>query len=642
MANQLVGFDPDPNTPGAGTAKLSDGSTLYGRQSDFAPYVNSGMPIVSGATGLQALAQQAVSEREDAANAPRNTNQAINQQLGFANTRPNQSTGTAEPGMVQPGNIDLYGNQSQSQEPGNPLLSAGLQALGATPRDVAAQYALQQTGRNVDLPTLLAAKKTQVMPGSPAMTPGTEANQFPWRTSMQRTTEGAKPIDEDRWGNVQRLAGEAVEAQSRAQLAEGQAAQETARAQAESAAQLHQQMEAQQARQEASWQDQHQRLLQEVDDASKSEPDQKRWFAEHGAVGSIFAILGSMAQGYGMGLHGQFGPSMLERFVNNDIALQQRQIELRGANARNKLADLSQQYGSLEAGKAALRASQLRLADAQLGQIAATAKQPAIQANIAAQKAQMQKQIAEADYNLRAAAMGTQKTSEAAQYMLPRKATAGGVRTSYNLGGVLEQSNKEREFQSKEGEEAQKQAGTIAEKAEFTNTAIKAADEYAEAAGFVRGKNGQWEAPRGFDHPLFGPIDTTIGYSRFGGLWDNKETESRRLAAQKLEEAAAAGRRAKYTRAAGGAGGEEGGGPVNTHDQEVTMLLGNSPKNSPAAVNSYIENLKSRGQAIRAGQTGRGVEKFNQGLKREERRDQGEGREAARTEHGFRSLGLKE
>jgi hypothetical protein len=415
-----------------------------------------------------------------------------------------------------------------------------------------------------------------------------------------------------------------------------------ANAQAVAAQQLHQQMAQEQARQEQAWQSQHQQLLSEVDQASKSTPDTQRWFAQHGAPGTIFAILGSMFQGYGAGLHGQFGPSMLERFVDKDIAQQNQDIERRGMAARNKLMDLSQQYGSLEAGRAALRASQLRLADAQMQQLVQNSKSPALQAQVLATSKEMQAKIAQADYDLRAAAQGTQRVSESAQYMLPRKAIAGGARTTYNLGGVLEQSNKEREMEAKEGEEAQKQAGTIAEKAEFTTTALKAADEYAEAAGFVRGPNGKWEAPKDFDHPLFGPWDTSIGSSRIAGVVSDTANQ-RRLAAQKLEEAASAGRRAKYTRAAGSGGGNGGEefGVVPTHDKEMELLLGNSPKNSVDALNSYIDNLQTRGQAIRAGQSGAGVQKFEQGLGREDMRDLQQGRGKARQEHGFQKTGLK-
>ena len=525
------------------------------------------------------------------------------------------------------------------------LTGAGLNALGATPQDIAALHALKATGRDVDLPTLLANKKRTVVPGTPAINAQTEASQIPWRTGMQKVTEGAKPIDEERWKNVQDLSRQAVDAQAQAQLAEGQAARDVANAQAVAAQQLHQRMADEQARQEQTWQTQHQQLLGEVDAASKSAPDTQRWFAQHGATGTMFAILGSMFQGYGAGLHGQFGPSMLERFVDKDIQQQNLDIERKGMAARNKLMDLSQQYGSLEAGRAALRASQLRLADSQMQQLAANSRSPAIQSQVEATRKAMEAKIAQADYDLRAAAMGTQKVAETDQFMLPRKGTAGGVRTTYNLGGVIEQSNKEREMQAKEGEKEQEGAEKIAEKAEFVDPSLKAVDEYAQAAGFVRGSNGKWEAPKGHDHPLFGPWNSSLGKVRYvsplASFGDTGPTEARLLAAQKLEEAAAAGRRAKYTRAAGGGGGAEEFGVIPTQDKEQELLLGKSPKQSAEALNGYIENLKVRGETIRAGQQGGAARKFEKGKEREENRDLQSGRSQARESSGFQRTGLK-
>ena len=393
MANQLIGFEPDPNVPGAGTAKLSDGSSMYGRQSDFAPYTSmnqsSAMPVTQ---------QPGLREIQDVSNLP-----------------------------LVPGT-----RVSQPMNPDGSMMQAGARAYGATPQDVAALQFAQATGRpNANLMDIIASKKNTAVPGRPAMTPGIEANQFFWRTQGQRSLEGARPIDEPRWGHVQKLAGQAVEAQARAQLAEGQATQDVATAQATAAQQLHQQMQAEQATREQQYQAQHQQLLSELDSASKSTPDQNRWFKEHGATGTIFAILGSMAQGYVQGLHGQVGPSMLERFINQDVNQQNMDLERRGAAAKNKLADLSQQWGSVEAGRAALRSSQLRLADAQLNQVAASAREPATKARVEAMKADLQRQIAESDFNLRQAAQGTSKVTQAGQYVQPTAARAGGVVTKY-------------------------------------------------------------------------------------------------------------------------------------------------------------------------------------------------------------------
>lgn len=572
MANQIVGFEPDPNTPGAGTASLSDGSTLYGRQSDFAPYL-----------------------------------------------RDDQSTGTAIPqGQGQP-----QGQPAFEQPAGNPMLEAGLRSLGATPQDIAAQYALQQTGRNVDLPTLLAAKKTQVIPGSPAITPNTEANQFAWRTGKQTVTEGQRPIDEERWNNVQRLAGEAVDAQSRAQIAEAQASQQTAMAQANAAAQLHEQMQLEQSRQEQAWQAQHAQLVQEVSDAAKSAPDQNRWFAEHGATGTIFAILGSMFQGYGAGLHGQFGPTMLERFIDKDIALQQRQLELRGAAAQNKLADLSRQYGSIDAGRAALRASQLRMADMQLQALAASERSPAVLAQIEAQKKQLESKIAEADFQMRAAAQGTQRTAESAQYMLPRRATAGGVRTTYNLGTALEGERADTKLANTKSEgqqSAEGRAERLGERlAQFEQTS-QAADTYFRSVGLERDKSGKW-VQRG-DHPLYGAVDT---------LRNGLPAAAMSNEANKAEAALAI--------AAESYGRAQSGAAISDVERKAfqRQIAGTGQADAADAANAFEAALDSRMRALKAGAGPEASTLYARGREREAQASH----VTAKRQGGFQSTGLK-
>ena len=606
---QIAAVEPDPTTPGMARARFADGS--YG-------------PPTTQGVWEQEAARQAQQSRSAG---------------GFYGQGGAPQMSMAPGTTAQP----VSNGQPQTNNEQNAQVAAiGAGALGVRPSDFAASYAARQMGHNIDPLTLAATRKTTVTPGQKAINADTEAQQLAWRTGQQRVVEGAHPVDEERLAHVQELARRAVDAQSQASLADAQATRDTANAQALAASQLQAQMQAEQDRRQQDYDNQHSQFLQEVDDASKSEPDRQRWFKQHGAIGTIFAILGSAAEGYAKGLHGQYGPSMLERFVNQDMALQEREIERRGASANNKLAQLSQQWGSLEAGRAALRAGQYRLADSQLAQVAANTKAPAIQKSIEAQRAMLEQKIAQQDYDLRAAAEGTQRIAESAQYVSPRKAIAGGVRTTYDIGKALNNEQEQNRYASAQNEKAQDKAGTIAEKTEFIQPAREALASSAEARGYVRGPNGKWTLPRGGDDLLHGVWDkTALGAGHVplvGAAWNamSDEQKARQLAAQKHEEASLLYRRAMYSRA--GANGNEDSGGVS-HDQIGDMLLGRTGAGGAAALNAAEEALNKRESSYKAGAGRRGTAAFEGDLEHEETKVQNENRREGHRTTVFQKTG---
>lgn len=507
VAKRIEAIETNPGNPAASMARFSDGSSFYGPTEHI----------------QSAYEQQKANERASMLAMNNTSSGGGAPSYVVANTSGGASS--AAPVAPQPV-LDVGPNMSAAPEESpvkpweqrvvgsDPGQLRGLASAGVTDRDLQVARGLQQLDPRISPLDVLAARKTVSVPGTPEISQRTAGQMIAMPSARSTTVEGARPVDEARWKDVQDKTRLAVDAQANAQIAEGQAAFDTAQAQSLAAQQLHDQMAQQQARDEAEFRARHDYLTQEVDRASRGEVDPSRWFKQHGAIGSMLMILGSALTEAAKGKVGQAGgPTALERFISMDIASQENELARRGANANNKLADLSRQWGSIEAGKAALRSQQLRVADSRLAEIQANGRNAMLKQQAAALRAQTEKQIAQADYDLYAAAQGTKRETENAVMMMPRKATSGGTRTTYDFGKLASNMREGQELDIKGvnaakagNEQVEGRTERLGERLAQYESSLDAANKYFESVGMQRDESGKW-VQKG-DHPLYGAADT--------------------------------------------------------------------------------------------------------------------------------------
>lgn len=586
VARSIVSFEPNPEKPWAASAQLSDGTSFYGPTEHIA----------------QAYEQQKRNEQLSALASNVGTGGAPAYATSIGGGAPSISTPATQPAPTMISDVSpnmSSAGPAQSQVPDTGAYNArdfsqGAARLGVTPGDTQAYRSYQEMGGTADLPTFLAGKKTQVSPGRAAVNPEAEARQFLWRTGKATTVEGAKPVDESRWKDVQDKTRAAVDAQAQAQIAEGNAATDTAHAQSLAAQQLHQQMADQQARDEAAFEAKHTAMLQDIDRVNREQVDPQRWFKQHGAIGSMLAIIGSsMLQAANLRNGQAAGPSQMDRFISQDIASQENELARRGASANNKLAELSRQWGSIEAGKAALRASQLRLVDGQLADIAANGRSKVLQQQAAAMRAVNEQKIAQADYDLHAAAQGVRSEREQGQYTSPQKAVAGGARTTYNFGEINKGARENQELdikgraKDKEGQDSVAgRTERLGERLSQFQGALDDAQKYYQSVGLVRDKNGKW-VDSGQDHPLYGPIDTVRNAIPFAAT----HSDAANIADANLDIAAEAWGRA------------QSGAAISDQERAAfrKQLAGTGQANAAAAANAFEQAVAARMNALKAG-----------------------------------------
>lgn len=566
MEREIASLVPDPARPGAATATMSDGSSIY------AP-----------AEQLQAAYDRQQAARKSqmlASNAP-----------GFSMV-PDQSTDTRGP--LAPDVLAQRQNnaEDQARQAAAAKQSQAYRALGVTGRDMAIA---QQMGMD---PITVAANKTYA-PGHAAFDPN-KYNQSLGvvRTGQQTVTDKGHPVDEDQLNRVQNLQLEAADKLAQASNIKADAERmQAAQVAMGTAAQADQQARELQAR-EADWKARYNTYTQQVDEANKTPVDRNRWFKNQGLAGKIALVLGSIIQGGAMGYNKQSGPTAVERYIDQDIAEQQREIAAKRGGAENALARMSQEWGSLEAGRAALKIAQQKTLDTQLEAMAQYRLTPAQKAAVEGQRAQLAESMAREEMTLRAAAEGTSRVVESGQYMAPQKAQGGGVR--YNLKGLDAATQRERENEIKEaaakgnlmgGEHGiYARAGKLGEQLATLEESQAMSKDYFESIGLRRNpKTGKWEKPAGFDNPMSGPWDATTEALSSAGA-DMRDDQQRRASAN-------------LTAAVESFGRARSGAAIGEGEEKrfADMLRGKTGADAAEAANALERLLSARADTLRAG-----------------------------------------
>lgn len=178
-------------------------------------------------------------------------------------------------------------------------------------------------------------------------------------------------------------------------------------------------------------------LISELDDIANQKADPTRLFVQRGALGTALSTIGDALTTYAEFRAGRPLTRQLQQDIDRDIAIQEQEIARKGEGKRTELAQLSRQFGSLEAGKAALRAKQEAYAATQLARASLVAEEPAIRAEIEAASQEAWNRVQD---NLVLAKMGDRTVSESSAYASPRAGYAGSTR--YDIPGLAEDVSK--------------------------------------------------------------------------------------------------------------------------------------------------------------------------------------------------------
>lgn len=247
-------------------------------------------------------------------------------------------------------------------------------------------------------------------------------------TGMQTQVTGAKPFDRDTYEDAQAKEREAQQLKADADML---AASNDARTQQALASELQNINADQQAKQRAA-EDRYNagmiQLTNEAKQVASKEVKVDRVFENmSGLQKMLFAISAGL---FGGATHGRSNQTldMMQNLMNADINAQQNQINREQGNADNALARLSHQWGSIEAGRSALKVQQMEVLKQKLAAQASEVGTARAKANADAQakllEAQQQRELAV----LQSAARGQVTETTVSQMQVPVKGTAGGLR----------------------------------------------------------------------------------------------------------------------------------------------------------------------------------------------------------------------
>lgn len=246
-------------------------------------------------------------------------------------------------------------------------------------------------------------------------------------------------------------------------------------------------------------------LIGELDDIANQKADPTRLFVQRGAIGTALSTIGDALTTYAEFRAGRPLTRQLQQDIDRDIALQEQEIARKGEGKRTELAQLSRQFGSLEAGKAALRAKQEAYAATQLARASLVAEEPAIRAEMEAASQEFWNRAQDQLVLLR---MGDRTVSESSAYASPRAGSRGGI--SIDTKGLADDVAKA----GTSGLDAKTVYGSLAELAQAradADSVLMTIDQIAAENGLPRDpKTGELRpSPNGISG--FGFVDSRLG-----------------------------------------------------------------------------------------------------------------------------------
>jgi len=377
----LEGIEPHPTIPGASLVRFRDGSTMPAPQaiaSQFDPRLT--------APGSPALVQA--------------------------------GSGFYAPAAPQKMSLSAPAPAPAPEAPAQPVLAR--EAPRAPLADTDSGLPVDSLQR-IYAPVRVGARQAYDPTADDASRRAVRENQTEQRQGVQYWD------DEERTSNLLDRR-EAISAQAEAERLRAESALEAQRLQANQLQRAAQDQAAKQAADEAAWAQENTRLTNEAKAVASKEINPNRVFSEKGP----FQIIGlAIAAGFkGFASRGQDTSiaDTINRIVDRDIAVQQDALQSQKASADNALARNVQRYGSIEAGRAATKAAMMQAALANFDETRARLGMPAQEAQIEAQRKQLEAAAYDQFSQLRAAAQGTVNTATASRMVAPVKASAGYLR----------------------------------------------------------------------------------------------------------------------------------------------------------------------------------------------------------------------
>lgn len=202
-------------------------------------------------------------------------------------------------------------------------------------------------------------------PGRPGYDETDAAKKFREKMTVSEGRVGPDLTDEEKQQilsdalTAEQLREQAQQKQNEIDMAEAASNYQLSQAKTQELAQIHAARQEQQRATELEYSALQEQTLREVRESANEEVDQGRLFDNKNAFARFAMILSVAASSYAS--KGTDGGIVMQ-FIKNDIDSQQARINNRRKNADNALTRLSQRFGSVEAGRKALEASQLELA----------------------------------------------------------------------------------------------------------------------------------------------------------------------------------------------------------------------------------------------------------------------------------------
>jgi hypothetical protein len=455
---------------------------------------------------------------------------------------------------------------------------------------------------------------TRVVPGRPAVTQEQLEQAAKSGTFVpQSEAHGVVGANTAAYEDIQKIQDARIEAAHQQAIAEKLQANANLDNSAAAAAEAQKRASVEtlmQQQRENDWNDQYAQLQQQMA-PENNRINPTRYFSNAGVLGSALAIIGAGFEARAAARRGTPNPQTLMKLIDNDIRTQQLEMMRKGQAANNQLALLSQQWGSIESGRQALKVAQLDEINSKLKDAALQESDPATKAAIDAKVAETDAMTSEETSKLKAMYGGQESMQVQGAVMRPQKAQAGGVVLDY--GKLAEEGRKNIELgikadqqrhgtgeQSDQGR-AERLGGKLAE----LNQILKLQEDYNKSVGIeMNPKTGQYEQVS--DHPLYGPADTVRGW--FGGHVMSKRANEAARKRGILAEAH---------------GRSQSGAAISKTEQENfdTQVGGTSEADAAAAANALRASILAKMEAIRAG-AGQGASQIYDENKRNERNRQ--------------------
>lgn len=238
-------------------------------------------------------------------------------------------------------------------------------------------------------------------------------------------TTGAKPFDPEAWGKIWQKEQEAQRLQQYHDEAILENEAEAAKLDTYQSQQLLEEAQQQQRANEVAFYQEYDALKQEVHDAANAKVDPDRWSKGRGFFKDAALVIGVALQG--LATRGQNSGllEMVQRRINEDVAIQTAQIERKGAAAENQLARLSHRWGSLQAGQAALRVQAMEVAKLRIQSMKAGGQNQAFEDAKLAAVSGLEAQQGREMEALKAGAIGEIATRTESKFMAPHAASSG-------------------------------------------------------------------------------------------------------------------------------------------------------------------------------------------------------------------------